>query len=158
MCIILLLPFFALSVLALAQSALSVALHAGILLSHDSPHPLMHSVVWGIHRFPGWLFLELICVRICACVCVLALCMSMSLTQAICSTSSGTNLSNISYDCVVPPNLEWFMCKCVCMLWATSHHITLLWRCNKANVSAHLISCACVFSWLQEADQMPNYM
>ena len=62
--------FFALSVLALAQSAHSVALHAGILLSHDSPHPLMHSVVWGIHRFPGWLFLELICVCVCAHVCV----------------------------------------------------------------------------------------
>lgn len=92
--------FFALSVLALARSARSVALHAGILLSHDSPHPLMHSVVWGIHRFPGWLFLELICV--CMCTCVLAICMSMSLTQSICYTSSGTNLSNISYDCGAP--------------------------------------------------------
>lgn len=29
-----------------------MVLHAGILLSHDSPHPLVHSVVWGIHRFP----------------------------------------------------------------------------------------------------------
>lgn len=148
--------FFALSVLALAQSAHSVALHAGILLSHDSPHPLMHSAVWGIHRFPGWLFLELICVYVR--MCVLAICMSMSLTQSICYTSSGTNLSNISYDCVVPQNLEWFMCMCVCMLWATSHHIALLWQCTKANVSAHLILCACVFSQLQEADQMPNYM
>lgn len=100
--------FFALSVLALAQPAHSVALHAGILLSHDSPHPLMHSVVWGIHRFPGWLFLELICVCVCVCVCacVIAICMSMSLTQSICYTSSGTHLSNISYDCVVPQNLE----------------------------------------------------
>lgn len=73
----------------------------------------MHSVVWGIHRFPGWLFLALICVCMCASMCVLAICMSMSLTQSICYTSSGTNLSNLSCDCVVPPNLEWFMCVCV---------------------------------------------
>lgn len=91
-------------------------------------------------------------------MCVLAICMNMSLTQSTCYTSSGTNLSNISYDCVVPQNLEWFMCMCVCMLCATSHHIALLWRCTKPNVSAHLFLCACVFSWLQEADQMPNYM
>lgn len=91
--------FFALSVIALAVH--SVALHAGILLSHDSPHPLMHSVVWGIHRFPGWLFLELICERMCA----FAIWMTMSLTQSIGCTSSGTNFSNLSFDFVVPQNL-----------------------------------------------------
>jgi len=37
---------------------------------HDTPHPLMPSVVWGIHRFPGWLFLEFICVCVCVCVCL----------------------------------------------------------------------------------------
>lgn len=81
--------FLSLSVSALAQSAHSVVLHAGILLSHDSPHPLMHSAVWGIHRFPAWLFLELICA--CMCTRVLAICTSMSLTQSTCYTSSGTN-------------------------------------------------------------------
>lgn len=87
--------YFALSVLTLAQSTHSVALHAGILLSHDSPHPRMHSVVWGIHRFPGWLFLEPICVYVR--MCVLPICISMSLTQSICYTSSGINLSNLFY-------------------------------------------------------------
>lgn len=57
-----------------------VAVHAGALLSHDSPHRPVHSVVWGIHRFPWWLFLELICARapmcayacvhVCLCVCI----------------------------------------------------------------------------------------
>lgn len=32
---------------------ISAVLHAGTLLSHDSPHPLVLSAVWGIHRFPG---------------------------------------------------------------------------------------------------------
>lgn len=70
-----------------------MALHAAVPLSHDSPHPDVHSVVWGIHRFPGWLFLELICA-------------AMSLTLSICYTSSGTNLSNLSSHCVVPPKFR----------------------------------------------------
>lgn len=61
-----------LSAVPVTRFAHLVAVHAGALLSHDSPHPPVHSAVWGIHRFPWWLFLELICARthVCAHVCV----------------------------------------------------------------------------------------
>lgn len=68
---------------------------------------------------------------------------SMLLMQSICYTSSGTNASNFSFDCVVPQNLWWFMCvKRLSELTSCA----LLWCCTSPPFSAHLISYARFFS------------
>lgn len=81
-----------------------------------------------------------VCVRVH--VCVSAICMSMSLTQSICCTSSGTNLSNLSYDCVVPRKFRMIhVCVCVSACSEQPHIILHYSDSAISLMSPHIWSC-----------------
>lgn len=70
--------------------------------------------------------------------------MSMSLTQSICYISSGTNLSNLSYDRVVPPKF-WVIHVCVSARSQQPHIILHYSDSALSLMLLHIWSCVHVF-------------
>lgn len=155
MCIILLMSLLC----SVCFSSGPVSLLSGTACRHPAfpwlPSPSHALCGLGNSPFPRVaVFGAYLCV--CAHVCVLPICISMSLTQSICYTSSGTNLSNLIYVWCPKILSDSYVCVSAC---CKQPRIILHYSYNAlSKMSLHIWSCVHVFSRLQEADQMPNYM